>query len=378
MFLIYSIFLGTIMGIITFIFGTVLLTISNFRDQNHNIVILLPIIGAIIFYLYITYAPKLRQGMKMIKESYMIENSHIDKKLIPFITISTWLSHLFGASVGREGVAVQIGASFSNLTYKYFKVKKHEAILAGMSSGFAGLFGTPLAAIIFPLEIMHRKDKKLNYKSFFIIIISSFISSFTSNFLGLSHFKVHITEKYDFSIKILFVVILASILFSISAVLFNKIIRFLKPHFSKNLKTVFLLSIILTTIIYLFRDIRYAGLGTNLILMSFKNNGNAILSFDFLFKLLLTCFSLSLSYQGGEVTPLFAIGASLGVSIAMFFNAPVYLLAAIGYATVFSGATNTLITPILIGYEVFGLSIIPYLILASVLVYILTGKNSIY
>ncbi|MBS9784595.1 MAG: chloride channel protein [Oceanivirga sp.] len=367
------------MGVITTIFGTVLIEVSKFRDLHKQIIFLLPIIGASVYYCYGKYAPRLKLGMNLVQMSYKTEDTHIDKKLIPFITISTWLTHLFGASAGREGVAVQIGASFSNMTYKKFNIDKHEALLAGMSAGFAGLFGTPLAAMIFPIEIMfNHKEKKLSYKGIFIIVFASLISSFTSSFLGLYHFKFKITEKFDFNIRTLLVVIFASLMFALAAITFTKIIKFLKPYLSKNIYIVFVMSIVLALAIYYVDSARYAGLGTNLIYESFKNDGISINSYDFLLKILFTTFTLSLSYQGGEVTPLFAIGSSLGAAIAMCFGIPVYLLASIGYAVVFSAASNTVITPILIGYEVFGANIVPYLIIASIVAHIASGKNSIY
>ncbi|WP_197271463.1 chloride channel protein [Oceanivirga miroungae] len=365
------------MGIITYIFGTGLLFLSSYRENHIYLILFLPFIGAIVYYVYEKYAKILKKGMKHVKASYNYEED-IDKKLIPFITISTWLSHLFGASVGREGVAVQIGASFSNLTYKYFKLEKHIAILAGMSAGFSGLFGTPLAAIIFPIEILHNREKKLGIADISIIILSSFIASFTSAKLGLPHFKFKLTENYNISLKLILVTVIASILFSISAVIFTKLTSFLKPYLSKNIIRVFLLSIVLALIIYYFRDGRYAGLGTNLISLSFENNGTSILNLDFLFKLLLTSFSLSLFYQGGEVTPLFAMGSSLGVIISNVFNVPVYLFASLGYIGVFSGSTNTLITPMMIAYEVFGYNGLVYAVISSVLIYFITRKNSIY
>ncbi|WP_156286089.1 chloride channel protein [Oceanivirga salmonicida] len=379
MFIVYTILLGIIMGIITTIFGTVLISVSNYRDMHKEIIFLLPIIGAVTYYMYSKYAPRLKKGMNLVQLSYKTENEHIDNKLIPFITISTWLTHLFGASAGREGVAVQIGASFSNMTYRKFGINKHEAMLAGMGAGFAGLFGTPLAAMIFPIEIMfNHKEKKLSYQGIFMIVFASLIASYTSSYLGLYHFKYIINEIYNFNIKTLLVVIFASLMFSIAAIIFTKTIKFLKPYLSKNIYMVFILSILLAFAIYFVDNARYAGLGTNLIYESFKNNGISINNYDFLLKIIFTCFTLSLSYQGGEVTPLFAIGASLGAMIAMYFGIPVYLLASIGYAVVFSAASNTLITPILIGYEVFGINILPYLIIASICAYFASGNNSIY
>lgn len=377
MFLIFSVFLGIFMGLISYIFGNTLIYLSSYRDSHKYLILFLPFVGSSVYYIYDSYAKSLKKGMKHIKEAY--ENEiNINKKLIPFITISTWLSHLFGASVGREGVAVQIGASFSNLTHKYFKIDKNTAILAGMSSGFSGLFGTPISAIFFPIEILHKKNKKIGFKSILVIIFSSFISSYISNKLGLYHFKFYIIKNFNFSINLILLCILSAFIFSVISILFTKLTKKIKIYFSKNIIIIFLLSIILSLILYFFKNGRYAGLGTNLISYSFENNGANIINLDFIYKLFLTSFSLSLFYQGGEVTPLFSIGASSGILISRIFNAPTYLFASIGYIGVFSGCTNTLITPILIYYEVFGISLLPYAILSSVLIYFITNKNSIY
>lgn len=375
--ILFSILLGFFVGLICYIFGATLIFLSNFRDEHKYIIFVLPFIGSITYYIYGKYANNLKLGMKHIKNSYN-NMGDIDKKLIPFISISTWLSHLFGASVGREGVAVQIGASFSNLTYKYFKVKKQTALLAGMSAGFSGLFGTPLSAIAFSLEIFFDKNKKYTIYDIFLIVIASFSSSFTSEKLGLSHFKFKETTSVLLSFRLVLICVLSAILFSFFSILFTRLTKKLKVIFQKNIKTIFILSIILTLIIYFTKDARYAGLGTNIIGEAFKNMGDSILAIDFILKLLLTSFSLSLFYQGGEVTPLFAIGSSLGVIIAKVFYAPVYLFASVGYIGVFSACTNTLITPILIMLEVFGPNYLVYAIISSVLIKILSYKNSIY
>lgn len=196
-----------------------------------------------------------------------------------------------------------------------------------MSAGFGGLFQTPLAALFFAMEVMIVGE--IDYKALFPAFIGAFSASYTSHFLGLEKFSVEITQSMSIN----------------------------------NFKSM------------LFQG-RYSGLGTNLIDLSFHQG--TIQIYDWLLKLVFTIITLAIGFQGGEVTPLFSIGASLGIVLALIFHLPIELCAALGYVAVFASATNTLIAPMMISIEVFGGNNMMLFIIVCIFAYLVNGNQSIY
>ena len=304
-------------------FGQVLLfIISKIKDYWNYLIYFTPLI-----LLFTKYSNKYAKTTS-ISMKYFIEEAIKDKKKISWyfpilLTLNTLLAHGFGASVGREGVAVQLGGAIGkNLGSVEFSKKQCTFLIRlGMISGFAALFQTPLAALFFVLEITFKKVKiNLNTVIEFIIyLIASFFSAKASNFLGLEKFFVLVkVEKIDYILLI----------------------------------------------------------KTNLIELSLENG--LVLSCDFILKLILTALCTAIGFSGGEVTPLFAIGASLGVVLAEYIGLPIIFTAALGYCLVFSSATKTFVTPIFLALEVFGSTTAILTILPAALIYFLNRKYSIY
>jgi len=314
---------------------------------------------------------------------YFIEEAIKDKKKISWyfpilLTLNTLLAHGFGASVGREGVAVQLGGAIGkNLGSVEFSKKQCTFLIRlGMISGFAALFQTPLAALFFVLEITFKKVKiNLNTVIEFIIyLIASFFSAEASNFLGLEKFFVLVkVEKIDYILLIK--TLLVSICFIFVGVVFVLCQKFFKKIVCNNEKWRWILLIIFVLISVL-ASFRYSSLGTNLIELPLENG--LVLSCDFILKLILTALCTAIGFSGGEVTPLFAIGASLGVVLAGYIGLPIIFTAALGYCLVFSSATKTVITPIFLALEVFGSTTAILTILPAALIYFLNRKYSIY
>ena len=170
------------------------------------------------------------------------------------------------------------------------------------------------------------------------------------------------------------------IIFGIAGNLFVFLQNFFKKYASKKIKNpyyrIFIIGILLSIILLILHKGRYTGLGTNLIEKSFM--AGQIYEYDWILKLILTALTLAAGFQGGEVTPLFSIGASLGTVIAIFFGLPIEFVAAAGYISVFGSATNTLLAPIFIGGEVFGFNNLPFFVIIAVFAYLVNRKISIY
>lgn len=378
---IMSLLIGVTVGAIDTIFGKILLEITTFRDNNVvKLIWFLPIAGLAIIGLYNKIGKNSIKGMSLIFDTAHGSEETIPKRLVPLTILTTWMTHLFGGSAGREGVAVQIGASISHAFSKKINIPNGRRIfiVTGMAAGFAGLFQTPIAAVLFAIEVLVAGT--LEYGALFSAVIASFTASFTSHFLGLEKFSFALSERVDVNFSFILKIVIIGIIFGITGGAFAHILGFMKKYFSNKFKNpyikIMIIGTFLSIILFLLHKGRYSGLGTNLISLSF--NDGKIYYYDWILKFLLTIITLSAGYQGGEVTPLFSIGASLGIILGSIFGLPIKFTAALGYAAVFGSATNTFLAPMFIGAEVFGFEYLPFFFVTCSLGYIFNGKQSIY
>lgn len=377
-----AILTGVLVGIIDAVFGRGLLAISDFRTGHYLYLIpFLPFSGLLITWLYHHFSKTSLKGMTLVFETGQKKREDIPLLLIPLVMSGTWITHLFGGSAGREGVAVQIGAALSHALGRRFHLPKDSRIMliAGMAAGFGGLFQTPLAAVFFSMEVIFAG--KIQYEALLPALIASYISAYTSHTLGLEKFYVPLKDTLEISDAGMAVrLIVLGIIFGLTGRLFSFLLAKSKKFFGEKIKNPYfrigVISIPLALILFLLYNGRYSGLGTNLISAAFS--GGMIYSYDWILKLLLTILTLAIGYQGGEVTPLFSIGASLGIVLGEILSISPVHCAALGYAAVFAGATNTLLAPVLIGLEVFGANdMVPFLIVC-IFAYLVNGNKSIY
>lgn len=376
-----AIIIGIIVGTIDTLFGKVLLEISSIRSKHFYLLIpFLPLAGIFIIFIYRKIGKNSIKGMSLIFSVGLDEENSIPKRLVPLVMISTWLTHLFGGSAGREGVAVQIGGTVAHSIGKKLSIKNSSKILliTGMAAGFAGLFQTPIAAIFFAMEVLVAGI--FAYSALFPCIIASFVASFTSHTLGLEKFSVNLDCFVAFNSNSVLKVALLGILFGVTGGLFAYILNctknFLNKYINNPILKIFIIGCILSILLLILYKGRYSGLGTNLIEASFFKG--TLYKHDWLLKFILTILTLSAGFQGGEVTPLFSIGACLGAIISPLFGLPMEFTAALGYIAVFGGATNTFLAPIFIGAEVFGSNYLPYFFMVSAIAYVFNGNKSIY
>ena len=379
--IIAGIIIGLIVGIIDTIFGRGLLLIGDIRKEYlYYFVPFLALAGLLIVFIYQKFAGKTGKGMGLIFEVGHGTEKEIPLRLVPIVTVATWITHLFGGSAGREGVAVQLGATLSHRFNKYFNFpdKSKVFLVTGMASGFGGLFQTPIAALFFGLEVLALGNLQLY--ALLPAVVAAFTASWTSSFLGLEKFTHIVNTNLSITPMTFVKFAILGIIFGIAGNLFVYLQSFLKKFATEKIKNpyyrIFLIGIFLSIILLLLHKGRYTGLGTNLIENSFS--GKPIFGYDWILKLLLTTLTLAAGFQGGEVTPLFSIGASLGVVIAIFFGLPIEFVAAAGYISVFGSATNTLLAPIFIGGEVFGFNNLPFFVIIVIFAYLVNRKISTY
>ncbi|MGT2705246.1 voltage-gated chloride channel protein [Streptococcus rubneri] len=380
-----ALLIGSIVGIIDTIFGRLLLEIGELRSDY--LLFLLPFLapcGLFITYLNRSYGGKSQKGMELLFEVGEGKEKDIPKRLIPLTILSTWMTHLFGGSAGREGVAVQLGGTVAH-ALRRDSLGPHASriyLVTGMAAGFGGLFQTPLAAIFFAMEVL--VVGRLEWRALYPATIAAFVASWTSHTLGLEKFTQVISDKLSLSPQVLLQLLLLGVIFGLTGKLFAYLLGKFKQTFAHAFVNPYVrigvVGLGLSVLLYIFGTGRYTGLGTNLISYSFAGaDGKSLITgADWILKLLFTVTTIAAGYKGGEVTPLFSIGASLGVWLAPFFGLPIYLVAALGYAAVFAGATSTTIGPILIGCEVFGFQYWPAFLLVCLVATRLFPALSIY
>ncbi|BBM48037.1 voltage-gated chloride channel family protein [Leptotrichia wadei] len=379
--IIAGIIIGFIVGIIDTIFGRGLIWIGDIRKEYlYYFVPFLALAGLLIVFIYQKFAGKTGKGMGLIFEVGHGTEKEIPLRLVPILTVATWITHLFGGSAGREGVAVQLGATFSHRFNKYFNFpdKSKVFLVTGMAAGFGGLFQTPIAALFFGLEVLALGNLQLY--ALLPAVVAAFTASWTSSFLGLEKFTHIVNTTLSITPTTFVKFAILGVIFGFAGNLFVYLQSFLKKFAAEKIKNpyyrIFIIGIFLSIILLLLHEGRYTGLGTNLIENSFL--GKPIFGYDWILKLLLTTLTLAAGFQGGEVTPLFSIGASLGVVIGIFFGLPIEFVAAAGYISVFGSATNTLLAPIFIGGEVFGFNNLPFFVIIVIFAYLVNRKISTY
>jgi H+/Cl- antiporter ClcA len=251
-------------------------------------------------------------------------------------------------------------------------------LVTGMAAGFSGLFQTPIAACFFALEVLIAGS--LQYTALFPAVIAAFVATWVSGSLGLEKFHYNLQTQIQLDPVFLIKIILSGIIFGLVGAMFAHGLKLVKDKLNNRFKSpvskIAIVGTILVILLMLSGMGRYSGLGTNLISASF--HGDKIYQWDWVLKLVLTIITLAAGYQGGEVTPLFSIGSTLGAALAVILGLPVEFAAALGYTAVFGSATNTLLAPVFIGAEVFGYSYVPYFFLVCCVAYVFNDNKSIY
>lgn len=365
--------------------------VTIWRTDHIWVVNFLPLIGLGIGYAYHYFGTAVQKGNNLILETHQAEETTsssstsstsikpIPLLMAPLVFISTLLTHIGGGSAGREGTAVQMGGAIADQFTTLFKLSSAERktiLIMGVSAGFAAVFGTPWAAAVFALEIMSFKKVK------FENIIPSFAAAFGAHYICLAWMVKHTAYSIDIipsiSASTISWTILAGLIFGLAALLFIYTSKFFETLFSKikfEPMRPFIGGIIIALFIVVANSTKYIGLGIPSIVDAFNEPAG---SFDFALKILLTSLTLSAGFKGGEVTPLFFIGAALGNILIWFIPFPMALLAGMGFVAVFAGATHCVIASIIMGIELFGIQAGMYVGLASMVAYFASGMNGIY
>lgn len=380
-----SIFLGLLVGLpcgaSSWLFLVCLEWATELQSANSWLLYLLPFAGIMIPLVYRQFEPSIEAGNNLILEEIHQPSAQVPWPMAPLVAGATVFSHLFGASTGREGTAVQMGGSLADWLARRLAMNQQNRrtmLVCGVSGGFGAVFGTPLAGMIFGMEVL--SIGRMRYSTLLPCFVSSIVGDQFCQFLGADHHNYRLTNTFDMTFVTYLNILLLGILAGLTSLLFIEMTHFLSIQSKKRLgDSIFRpflggMIIIFLALICGTRD--YLGLSLPLIERSFTSEH--IISIAFLWKLIFTSFSLGMGFKGGEVTPLFCMGAALGHAFATATGMPVPLFAAIGFVAVFAGAANTPISCIIMGIELFGSDFAMPIAFGCIIAYLASGHRSIY
>ncbi|TDH21337.1 voltage-gated chloride channel protein [Segetibacter sp. 3557_3] len=383
-------------GSLVALFLWLLDVVTVFRWANLWLIFLLPVAGVLIVWVYEKFGGVAARGNDLIMDEIHSPGGGVPPRMAPLILITTLVTHLFGGSAGREGTAVQMGGSIAATIDRFYKLGKDDQrilLMCGVSAGFGAVFGTPVAAAIFAMEVL--TVGKLKYNALLPCLIASVLADITCTSYGIVHTRyqvafVNTPDRWvpwvSLDLILLGKVIIAGVFFGAASYTFAKLTHGIKAGaarvVSNKLLTAMSGGVLVVGMSYAIGSFDYLGLGvTNpadgvSIISAFQPHGAG--SWSWFWKLLLTAITLGSGFKGGEVTPLFFIGATLGNTLATVSGSPVDLFAALGFIAVFAGATNTPLACTLMGVELFGSENIVYFAVACFTAYYFSGSASIY
>jgi len=397
--------ISVLIGSAVALFLWMLDVVTAVRIANPALLWLLPVAGAATGAAYARTGGTLHRGNTLIIDEIHAPGGGVPLRLAPLVLLATLVTHLFGGSAGREGTAVQMGGAIASGFERHVLVRARSQralrtgersllLQAGVAAGFGAVFGTPFAGAIFAVEIMRvRRD-------IIAALVSCLVAAVIADQVTLAWSIVHTTYPqlltadasaggFDSRATLLLLakVLGASIVFGLVSLLFTRAAHSTASLFARRIDRAWLrpviggLAIIALVLLLGTRD--YLGLGVTstdpqlvTIVSSFRDGGAQ--PWSWALKGLFTTITVSSGFKGGEVTPLFFIGASLGNVLALWLHAPVALFAALGFVAVFAGATKTPVACTVMGLELFGIQAGGWIAIACAVAYLCSGRTGIY
>ena len=378
--LLISAIIGSLIGSASAGFLQSLDWVTNYREAHLWLISFLPLGGLAIGFLYLQLGKDIEAGNNLLIDNIHNPTKTIPFRMAPFVYLGTMVTHLFGGSAGREGTALQMAGAIADQFTKPFRLTTAERkilLISAIAGGFGSVFGTPLAGAIFGLEVF--LIGKLKYDSIFPAFATAIIADVVTKLWQTHHTHYEIPIIPTVTIVTIIYAIIAGIAFGLCAATFSRVIHavstFLKTKITYPPLRPFVGGIIVAIMVWALGTTKYIGLGIPTIVASFSQH---LPPYDFALKMAFTIITLAAGFKGGEVTPLFFIGAAMGNALSYCIPLPTGLLAGMGFVAVFAGATNTPLACTIMAMELFGSGCGVFAAIACVVSYLFSGHNSIY
>lgn len=370
---------GLMIGAVGSAFCKGLSFVNGLRAENPWLVYLLPVGGLVIVALYRGAKDEKDGGTNQVITAVQ-GNGALPLRMAPLIFASTLITHLCGGSAGREGAALQIGGSIGNALGKLFRLEdadKRMMILCGMSAAFAAVFGTPMAAAVFALEM--ATVGTMQYGALLPCVLSALTAKAVAVYFGIGAESFTIPEMAAFTLQSAVIVGVLAAVCGLISILFCETMHKTAHLYSHLLPNPYLrimvgggILIVLTLIV---GDQTYNGSGMNIIEGCFEGE---VVPYAFLLKLMFTALCLGAGFKGGEIVPAFTVGAASGCLFGVLLGFNPALCSAVGMIAVFCGATNCPLASLLIAFEMFGYAGMPFYLLTVAVSYGVSGYFGLY
>ncbi|HUN21648.1 MAG TPA: chloride channel protein [Anaerolineales bacterium] len=380
--LLFGCWVGILTGVASAVFLISLQWVTELRLAQRGWVYLLPLGGLAVGSLYYYWAGKASQGSHLVVGALNRQvDDRIPRRMTPLVLLGTLLTHWVGGSAGREGTAVQMGASLAewvSTALKVSGVERGKLLRAGVSGGFASVFGTPLAGFVFSMEV--SAIGRVRYEGFLMSLTAAIVGDWTARWLGASHSHYPSMVSVPLQWQLILLSGLAGMVFGLTSRAFVWLTRRIKQSFSDYIPyppaRPMLGGVLLLAAALLVGSRDTLGLSLPLIQASMQAEG--VVWYAFALKLMFTALTLGSGFVGGEVTPLFVMGATLGHTLGKWVDIDPQWMAQLGFVAVFAGASNTPLACVLMGIELFGAGSAIYLAIACFSAYLVSGHSGIY